>query len=168
MKRFLPKTVNNPTGFTLVELLITVSVIAILATIGLAVYGNLGLQAKARNNVRKTDIDNIANALEVNKAVEGGNYIVLAPSQFSNGVIPTDPGTTTAYCGTKNTTDVAVSITAVGGTDCSTITGGTAANWGVVSSTVPVAAASWKVCAELEAEVNPTKTATVYCKRNVQ
>ncbi len=164
MKKFLPKSSRNPQGFTLIELLIVVTIIAVLSAIGYAVYANLGLQPKARNNRRRADIDAISKALEVNKVPEG-NYVVLAGGQFSNGTIPSDPGTTNVYCGTSTLADVTgANPTSAWTLACTGIT----ATWGTVSATVPAAAAQWKVCAWLEAEVNPTVVATAYCRRSSQ
>jgi len=50
-------------GFTLVELLVTLTILGILATIGLGQYHTS--QAKARDAQRKADLDNIARALEM-------------------------------------------------------------------------------------------------------
>lgn len=49
-------------GFTLVELLITVSIIAILASIGISVYSSL--QKNARDGKRQSDLRSIQSALE--------------------------------------------------------------------------------------------------------
>ena len=62
-------------GFTIVELLIIIVVIAILATISIVAYS--GIQARARDNVRKTDLSNIAKAVELYRADNG----VLPPNQ---------------------------------------------------------------------------------------
>jgi len=49
-------------GFTLVELLVTISILAILMTIAMISYGNV--QKNARDNKRKSDISTIQSALE--------------------------------------------------------------------------------------------------------
>lgn len=61
-------------GFTLVELLVVISIIAILSVAGMVVYTNV--QLKARDAKRKGDIDAIAKAMEV-------NYNRITPFQYS-------------------------------------------------------------------------------------
>lgn len=77
-------------GFTLVELLVVISIIAILSLIGLTVYTNV--QKNARDAKRKADIDSIANALEVNynKTVPN-SYDAVRSIFFSSGTVPKDP-----------------------------------------------------------------------------
>jgi prepilin-type N-terminal cleavage/methylation domain-containing protein len=58
-------------GFTIVELLIVIVVIAILAAIVIVAYN--GVQAKARDNRRYVDMQSIQKALEVYKTLNG-NY----------------------------------------------------------------------------------------------
>lgn len=50
-------------GFTLIELLIAISVISILATIGVTSFS--GAQARARDSERKSDLKNIQTALRL-------------------------------------------------------------------------------------------------------
>jgi len=50
-------------GFTLVELLVVMAILAILATVGFGQYTNS--QIKARDAQRKSDLSNIARALEM-------------------------------------------------------------------------------------------------------
>lgn len=86
MKKFL-----STKGFTLVELLVVITIIAILATIGFTVFSGAG--AKARDAKRKTDIDQIAKAYEVNYDPVAATYPILAPGNFTSGAIPTPPTT---------------------------------------------------------------------------
>ena len=58
-------------GFTIVELLIVIVVIAILASISIVAYN--GIQQRARDNVRKQDIAQLAKALKL-YAVDNGDY----------------------------------------------------------------------------------------------
>ncbi len=53
-------------GFTLIELLVVIAIIAVLSTIGFAVFS--GVQKGARDAKRRSDIDAIAKALEIYKS----------------------------------------------------------------------------------------------------
>ncbi len=94
---------SNQKGFTLVELLIAITILAILAVIGVTTYS--GLQTNARNARRKADIDAIVKAIEVhynqttNQFCPGGAGTYCAPvaAWFSGGTVPVDPGTSAAY-----------------------------------------------------------------------
>jgi len=59
------------TGFTIVELLIVVVVIAILAAISLVAY--TGFQQRARDNIRKSDINALAKSFEL-LYIDKGKY----------------------------------------------------------------------------------------------
>ena len=62
---------KTTSGFTIVELLIVIVVIAILAAISIVAYN--GIQARARDNIRYQDVKAITKALELYK-VDNGNY----------------------------------------------------------------------------------------------
>jgi general secretion pathway protein G len=62
---------KSKSGFTIVELLIVIVVIAILAAITIVAYN--GIQARARDNLRYTDAKTIMKALELYK-VDHGSY----------------------------------------------------------------------------------------------
>ena len=63
-KEFTPlnSVKRNSTGFTLVELLIVVALIAILATIG--TFGYQNIQARARDSKRIADLDTVKNYIQ--------------------------------------------------------------------------------------------------------
>lgn len=61
---------KNTTGFTIVELLITIVVIAILASISIVAYN--GIQARAKDARRAQDMANIKKALLAYDAMHGG------------------------------------------------------------------------------------------------
>ena len=69
-------------GFTLIELLVVISIIGILATIGLSSYQSS--QMKARDAQRKSDLNQYRNALE--------NY-----ASVNNGVYPSRTGVVNAF-----------------------------------------------------------------------
>ncbi|MCR4305706.1 MAG: type II secretion system GspH family protein, partial [Candidatus Daviesbacteria bacterium] len=102
MKKLLPTShafgVNKSKGFTLVELLVVVSIIAVLSVVGITLFS--GVQQNARDAKRKADIDAISKALEANYT--GGSttpYPALTDAMFANGKVPTDPRTGSAYSG---------------------------------------------------------------------
>ena len=71
-------------GFTMIELLITLTVMVIL--IVLAVVSLRSTQANARDEERKTDVENIARGLELRYV--NGNPKVTAPSYVQKGSYP--------------------------------------------------------------------------------
>lgn len=98
MKKFLPKSVKNPKGFTLVELLVVISIIAVLSVIGITIFS--GVQKNARDARRKGDIESISKALESNYTSGSSNpYPILLDTMFASGKIPTDPQTGNSYTG---------------------------------------------------------------------
>ena len=166
----LPKTQK---GFTLIELMIVIAILAVLAAIGFAIFSNLGAQAKARNITRRADLDSIAKALEVNKdKVTVGNYALLADTQFTNAKIPLLDPQGYEYCANTTASPTAgnpVSPTASwtsGASGCAAAT--VVGEWSPVSTTKPPAGTSWKICTWLEQEANPAKAATVFCKISAQ
>lgn len=83
-------------GFTLAELLVVITILAILSAIGYSVYS--GIQKQARDATRKGDLDSIAAAYEDGYNLALGTYSTVSGSQFTSGTIPTGPsGTTYTY-----------------------------------------------------------------------
>jgi type II secretion system protein G len=94
-------------GFTLVELLITVSIIAILIAIGIASYTTINRQS--RDTKRRSDMEQIRSALEMYRAdngwypAAGSGSWTLATNLESDLVtayilaIPADPKSTQYY-----------------------------------------------------------------------
>ncbi|MBI4036028.1 type II secretion system protein [Candidatus Daviesbacteria bacterium] len=91
MKKFLPKLKNNTSGFTLIELMVVVTIIAFLSVIGVAAFSNA--QKQARDGRRRADIDAIATAMESNRTGAPGSetYPTYGPSIFANNQQPFDP-----------------------------------------------------------------------------
>jgi prepilin-type N-terminal cleavage/methylation domain-containing protein len=67
---------TNKSGFTIVELLIVIVVIGILAALVITTFS--GIQQKARDTKRQTDIKALHSQLEAFFAQNGGGYPVLA------------------------------------------------------------------------------------------
>lgn len=176
MKRQLNKF-NN--GFTLVELLVVVSIIAILSVIGLTVFTSA--QQNARDARRRADIDAIASALESTRNPGVAFYTSLPITSFAGGKVPKDSYTTEKYCllsvvdpDTKindpptweNTICPSGSTTAP--VDGKTVTYTGIPDTGIASDAVPFGTSSgsnnvtaWKVCAKLE-------SGSFYCKPSAQ
>ncbi len=148
----MKKILKNYAGFTLIELLVVVAIIAILSVIGMALFTTA--QSNARDGRRRSDIDAIAAALEVNKVSPSLTYTALAGTQFASGTIPADPTTNKKYCYTASIATPAIWTTAC------------VAPWTDVSSAtvVPGSGVSlWTVCASLE-----SGSGSVYCKSSSQ
>lgn len=152
MKSSLP---TSHKGFTLVELLVAITIIAVLAAVGVVVFG--GIQAKARDSRRSQDLIALANVLEGKRVAGTIYYTALAGSDFANGSVPTDPRfATQQYC-FWGSTDVPPappiakpSAASVTWTSCA----GPSADYTAVAGTgVPTdttKVTSWTICAKQE------------------
>ena len=150
MKKLLP---HKSSGFTLIELLVVIAIIAVLATIGFAVYN--GVTTRGNDAKRQADIKAIADVFEVKRT--GGNYggLTIAAADFSAGAIPADPVAAKAYCmatttGTTPPANASISLTdGIDGTGCH---GGTY----VAVGTLPANTTFFKICAANQANAAPT------------
>ncbi len=79
----------KPNGFTLIEILVWIDVIAILSLVGTVRF--LYIQQQARDTKRKEDLNAISKALEVN--INSTGYIPLSSGQFASGLIPVENNT---------------------------------------------------------------------------
>lgn len=79
-------------GFTLVEMMVAVSIISTIAAIGIGTYR--GIKSGSTDAKKKSDIDVIAQTYEATYSFTTKQYKVLVGSDFSSGNIPTSPDTT--------------------------------------------------------------------------
>ena len=87
----------NKKGFTLIELMVAISIVAILAVIGYTLLTTA--QANARDTKRKQDIDAISSALEIKFNGNAGTYPAVDDTMFADGKRPKDPVTLLDYSG---------------------------------------------------------------------
>lgn len=89
MVRSMPK---RSRGFTLIELMVSISIVAIISTVGMVVYGQA--QKSARDSRRKQDLKSIQLALELYKQVNNVYPVTTSLSSITPNYIasiPTDP-----------------------------------------------------------------------------
>ncbi len=89
MNKLLPKTKTNSKGFTLVELLVVIVILAILGIIAITIFS--GTQAKARDAKRKEDIGSMASAMEANYKAGTGYSTAVSATWFADQSIPANP-----------------------------------------------------------------------------
>ena len=88
------KKIQSSRGFTIVELLIVIIVIAILATLVITAYN--GVQAKARDVKRQTDAQSVQKAAEAYAAENDGSYPTTTTQiEASTNTVQLDSGVKT-------------------------------------------------------------------------
>lgn len=113
------KLAINQRGFTIVELLVVIVVIAIL--VALTLPNLFGLQKRARDDARKNDLKNLQQALETyyNDNNRYPAALSALATQYIN-TVPTDPKNTGSYVYTYTPSPSGCATT--GGTACSSYT----------------------------------------------
>ncbi len=149
----LHKNSNISKGFTLVELLIVISIMSTLLTIGFIQFN--GVNTRARDSARRADLYEISTALEVNKISTG--YIPLEATQFSSFQWQDPVGDN--YCmGIGNIPDPAVSSAWGGNCPIGFLKIEPGAPGGSFLK--------WKICTFLETPVDANKR--VFCRSSSQ
>ena len=172
------KPIAKKSGFTLVELLVVITIISVLSIVGLTLFSSA--QKGARDARRRADIDAIVKALEINKSsANSATYNVLDNNQFtsSSGVIPVDSQNNLAkYCLSYSTALGVLApdypTTWVNTSACPTTTPTTPSSgagytaWATISNANPPATSTvWTACALFELGSNPTN---IYCRKSSQ
>lgn len=175
-----PKTsLQDKSGFTLVELMVVISIIAILSVVGVTVF--TGIQKNARDSRRKSDIDAIAKTLELLYSDTKGSYYISdtiensrnkLKSSFASGQFPKDPLDGTYNCRKESSDKDINNCRYYMTTDPNLLTPHAysakdtfiipdLSNWGLTSFN------QWIFCANLEnSKADGNKD--IYCKRNTQ
>ncbi|MDD4937698.1 MAG: type II secretion system protein [Candidatus Shapirobacteria bacterium] len=132
------KNKKNNFGFTLFELLVTISIIAVLTAVAVVSFG--GVNKKARDSRRMADLEKIRIALEAVKQVgssyptTGNAQAVLVPTYLQQW--PTDPKTKVAYSYTGLTSytyQIGTSMENPDSVNCTSSCGCTGCNYKVVN-----------------------------------
>jgi len=159
----MSKIFRKSQGFTLIELMVVITIIAILSVVAVTVF--IGVQKTARDGAKRADIDSIAKALESNKPTNSTSYSVLSPNFFAAGVIPTSSGDN-GYCANESSS-LSDTLTTPSewpeNSPCPT-------GFNIVSTVFPTATAKkWIVCARLEESNSESgQGLKVYCKASSQ
>lgn len=96
MDKLLPRSFRSNKGFTLIELMVAITILAILATIGMTLFSDV--QKKGRDSRRKGDVDAMSKALESGYNAQTGLYpVAYTATMFASGLTPVDPKNTAPY-----------------------------------------------------------------------
>lgn len=106
------KHISGKSGFTIVELLIVIIVIAILATIGFVQY--IGMQDRAREAVLRSDLTVAAELLNIDQ-VRSGEYPEEMGDADRGGGLPASPETEYQYSFDNSATPPTFCLTGING-----------------------------------------------------
>lgn len=167
---------SKSAGFTLIELMVTIAIIAVLATIGVTIYSIA--QKNARDARRKGDVDAITNALEANRPPGNSSYSSLSPSQFQNNTIPTETNNTAnpsaQYCYNAVTSGTTPPAPPGQGSDWTNTTAcptgpSSYSNIPTTGNVPPSQSTAWTICAYLENSIgNVGGNLPFYCRQSSQ
>lgn len=164
------KLSKKSSGFTLVELLVVVAIIAILATISVTVFS--AAQGGARDGKRRSEINSIAKSIESAKDYGATTQVykydsTLSGNDFPRGV-PEDPVTTQKYCIAVSTssTPIADATTWADTDTCPTAPAGYITFASAITALAgddlqDGTAKSWNICAKLE------RSSTRFCVKSL-
>ncbi len=149
MKKYLPKNTRTIAGFTLIELMVAIAIVAVLSAIGLVAFSSV--QKNSRDARRRAELQTIASAIESAKDQDAGTFTFTAANLSSEF-----PGNTKAAAGTDPSSYPYCYKTPLTATNPAAWTTGCPAGWTAMSGGI-AAAASWTVCTSLEA------SSTTFC-----
>lgn len=130
-------------GFTLIELMVVITIIGVLSSIGFAVY--TGVSSKAKEARKRADVDAIAKVTETKYDPLTGNYSQVQSADFDKGAIPTPPDGSSYDC--------IVGASGLGTSNCSV-----------------TSAKGFRICARLgnQSSTCLTNSSTCYCRSSQQ
>lgn len=119
-------TKQSQSGFTLVELLVVISILGVLSVVGVTVYS--GVQKKIQDTKVRADVDAFVKAYELKFNVATGEYPATISEEAFTGGVPKKPDKS-LYRGCDNSTGVVSCNLLNGNTDkpfeiCAKLSGG--------------------------------------------
>lgn len=188
MRKFLPTSyslgVNSSKGFTLIELMVVVVIIAILSIVGISLFSTA--QKNARDGVRRAELTGLGKSIESTKDPNSGNYIyanTLYADDFPQikAMDPLKDSTKQFYCVATSTGATPTPPPAPTGTwtaNCPADLAGTGYtayaylvdNAGVYNNTASNSLQSgsvkyWRICTKLEVPTYPSAS-NPFCVRS--
>ncbi|MDO8570479.1 MAG: prepilin-type N-terminal cleavage/methylation domain-containing protein [Candidatus Daviesbacteria bacterium] len=152
-------------GFTIIELLISISIIAILATIASVLY--ISTQATARDSRRITEIINISQAIEFNRDVNSKFYTYNTTSANRDfvGGLPQDPLDNRKYCVSLNSSNSTPPNACDINWQTNCLNSCNGANYITLDDALTILATnsiqSWTICTSMERANKP------FCRQNI-